>query len=154
MPRSTGLMLEITRTLRAARPIVFSSFSQADELARWWGPKGFTTLGLEFDPRVGNEYRIEMQPPEGDPFFLARLASARSTRADQALSSPSPGKTPIPTTSSTMVDSGLRRPPRGRRPRSNSRKGQFKTERAATLHRDGWTESFNRLERMLVAAER
>ena len=36
----------------------------------WWGPAGFTIPSLEFDPRVGDSYRIEMQPPEGDHFYL------------------------------------------------------------------------------------
>ena len=34
--------LEIKRVLPAARPDVFREFSTADQLARWWGPKGFS----------------------------------------------------------------------------------------------------------------
>ena len=34
------------------------------------GSGGFVTPSLDFDPRVGASYRIEMQPPEGDPFQL------------------------------------------------------------------------------------
>ena len=40
------------------------------ELAKWWGPEGFTAPSLEFNPRVADSYRIEMQPPEGAPFRL------------------------------------------------------------------------------------
>ena len=150
MSRSAGLMLEITRTLRAARPIVFSSFSQADELARWWGPKGFTTLGLEFDPRVGNEYRIEMQPPEGDPFFLA--GRFRAVDPPTRLCFTFAWEDPDPEDVETVVD--LAFVARGEATEVELTQGQFKTEARRTLHRDGWTESFNRLERMLVAAER
>ena len=68
--QSGKLTLEIKRVLPAARPVVFRAFTAPDELARWWGPDGFTVPSLEFNPRAGDSYRIEMQPPEGDPFYL------------------------------------------------------------------------------------
>jgi uncharacterized protein YndB with AHSA1/START domain len=40
-------------------------------LARWCGPKGFSAPSVELDVRAGGSYRIEMQPPEGDAFFLS-----------------------------------------------------------------------------------
>ena len=70
-PRSADLTLEITRLLPAGAPIVFGAFSDPNQLAEWWGPRGFTVPSLEFDPRVGELFRIEMQPPDGDRFHLA-----------------------------------------------------------------------------------
>ncbi len=70
--RSDELMLAMERVLPAAPPVVFAAFSDANELAKWWGPAGFTTLSLEFQPGVGDSYRIEMQPPDGEPFHLDR----------------------------------------------------------------------------------
>src|ERR1700741_3603788 len=67
---SSELTLEMKRVLPAGPPVVFGAFTAPDELAIWWGPKGFTTPSLEFDPVVGIGYRIEMQPPEGDSFRL------------------------------------------------------------------------------------
>jgi uncharacterized protein YndB with AHSA1/START domain len=67
---SGELTLELKRVLPAAPSVVFRAFSAPDELAKWWGPHGFTTPSLDFNPRVGGSYRIEMQPPEGDPFDL------------------------------------------------------------------------------------
>jgi uncharacterized protein YndB with AHSA1/START domain/catechol 2,3-dioxygenase-like lactoylglutathione lyase family enzyme len=49
---------------------VFAAFTEADQLARWWGPRGFSIPSLEFQPHAGARYRIEMQPPEGDAFYL------------------------------------------------------------------------------------
>ena len=49
---------------------MFAAFSDPNELVKWWGPEGFSTSSLEFQPRVGESYRIEMQPPEGDHFYL------------------------------------------------------------------------------------
>jgi uncharacterized protein YndB with AHSA1/START domain len=42
-----------------------------EELAKWWGPRGFTAPSVEFDPHVGGSYRIAMQPPDGDLFYLS-----------------------------------------------------------------------------------
>jgi uncharacterized protein YndB with AHSA1/START domain len=41
-----------------------------NELARWWGPDGFSTPSLQLDARLGGSYRIQMRPPEGDAFYL------------------------------------------------------------------------------------
>src|SRR6476469_7472693 len=62
--------LEITRVVPAARSIVFVAFVDPAELTKWFGPKGFRARSLEFDARIGESYRLELQPPQGDPFFL------------------------------------------------------------------------------------
>ena len=69
-PDSEQLTLELTRVLSAPPPVVFRWFSDPDRLAKWWGPAGFSIPSADFEPRAGGGYRIEMQPPEGDPFFL------------------------------------------------------------------------------------
>src|SRR5437588_11611277 len=65
------LTLELKRVLPAAPSAVFAAFSAPEKLAKWWGPEGFTIPRLGVDARVGGGYRLEMQPPEGDPFYLA-----------------------------------------------------------------------------------
>jgi hypothetical protein len=47
------LTLEIGRVVRARPAVVFRAFSDADELAKWWGPRGFSTPSLELHARVG-----------------------------------------------------------------------------------------------------
>src|SRR5947209_18254520 len=69
-PQSSELTLEMKRVLPAAPSVVFAAFSDPDKLAKWWGPEGLTVPSLEFDPRVGASYRLEMQPPVGDSFYL------------------------------------------------------------------------------------
>lgn len=51
----------ISRTFDAPRDIVFRAFSEAERLARWWGPKGFdlTVLKLEFRPGGTFHYRMD-----------------------------------------------------------------------------------------------
>src|SRR3954454_19564435 len=70
MTQSGELVLELERVVAAPPSVVFEAFTTPDQLAQWWGPEGFSVASLEVDPRVGERYRIEMQPPEGDRFHL------------------------------------------------------------------------------------
>ncbi len=71
MTAGDGLVLRLKRILRVPRAAVYRTLSDPGELAKWWGPRGFTAPSVEFDPRVGGRYRIAMQPPEGDLFYLS-----------------------------------------------------------------------------------
>jgi uncharacterized protein YndB with AHSA1/START domain len=95
--RSDGLTLDMSRALPGAPSRVFEAFTDPTELARWWGPEGFSTPSLEFEPRVGESYRIEMQPPEGEVFYLS--GEFRMVDPPARLAYTSDGRTPIPTTS-------------------------------------------------------
>ena len=53
------------RVLDAPRDRVFEAFSDPARLARWWGPKGFTSTFQEFDPRAGGAWRLVMTGPGG-----------------------------------------------------------------------------------------
>lgn len=66
-----GLALELRRTLDAPRERIFKALTDPGELAKWWGPYGFTTPEVEVDLRVGGGYRFGMQPPDGALFHLA-----------------------------------------------------------------------------------
>jgi uncharacterized protein YndB with AHSA1/START domain len=57
--------ITITRTFDAPRKLVFKAWTDAKELAQWWGPKGFTNPVCEIDPRVGGALRIHMRSPDG-----------------------------------------------------------------------------------------
>lgn len=58
--------LTISRVVAGSRADVFKSWTDPQELKRWWGPPGFTTPSAEIDLRAGGKYRIAMQPPEGE----------------------------------------------------------------------------------------
>jgi uncharacterized protein YndB with AHSA1/START domain len=44
---------------------VFRAWTDAKQLAEWWGPKGFTNPVCEADARVGGAIRIHMRAPDG-----------------------------------------------------------------------------------------
>ena len=64
------LALRMTRIVRVPPATVFTACTEPEELAKWWGPRGFTTPTIEIDLRVGGRYRFAMQPPEGNLFHL------------------------------------------------------------------------------------
>ena len=57
--------ITITRIFDALRALVFKAWTDAAQLAQWWGPKGFTNPVCEIDPRVGGAIRIHMRSPDG-----------------------------------------------------------------------------------------
>jgi uncharacterized protein YndB with AHSA1/START domain len=146
MSGPTGrFVLELTRVLPAPPEQVFAALTQPDDLARWWGPRGFTTPEIRLDLRVGGRYRFTMQPPDGDAFHLsgefleiappARLAS--TFRWDE----------PAPDDRETVVTLSLSAVGAGTG--LALRHGEFATEERLALHRGGWTDSLDKLTALL-----
>ncbi|HEX3938358.1 MAG TPA: SRPBCC domain-containing protein [Xanthobacteraceae bacterium] len=55
----------ITRLFEAPRALVFKAWTDAAQLAQWWGPKDFTNPVCEFEARVGGKIRVHMRAPDG-----------------------------------------------------------------------------------------
>jgi uncharacterized protein YndB with AHSA1/START domain len=143
--QAAGLTLEIKRVLPAGRSIVFGAFCDPGELAKWWGPRGFSTPSLEFRARVGEAYRIEMQPPQGDRFSLT--GEFRVVDPPARLAYTFVWQDPGPDDLDMLVDLSFR--DLGESTEVALRQAPFKTEARRRLHRDGWTDSFDKLERLL-----
>ena len=147
MERPGELTLEINRNLPAAQAAVFRAFSAPDQLEKWWGPEGFSIPSLEFDPRVGDGYRIEMQPPDGDRFQLA--GEFREVEPPTRLAFTFVWEDPDPDDVETLVE--LSFTDLGESTEVALAQGPFRTEARRELHRNGWTDSFDKLERLLAA---
>ena len=145
--RSNELSLEIKRVLPAAPSVVFTAFSDPNELAKWWGPQGFTIPRLEFDPRVGGTYRIEMQPPEGDAFNL--IGEFRDVDPPGHLVYTFIWEDPDPDDIENQVRLSFH--DLGGSTEVDLVQAPFNTEARRNLHRDGWTDSFDKLERLMSA---
>lgn len=53
------------RVFRVSPQRLYDAWSVPEQLARWWGPKGFRNIFSEFDLRPGGYWRFIMSGPEG-----------------------------------------------------------------------------------------
>lgn len=54
-----------SRRFNYPREAVFGAWTNPEQLARWWGPEGFSNTFHEFDLRPGGEWRFVMHGPDG-----------------------------------------------------------------------------------------
>jgi uncharacterized protein YndB with AHSA1/START domain len=112
------------------------------------GPAGFTVPTLNFKPRVGDSYRIEMQPREGDRFYLT--GEFREVDAPYRLTYTFVWLDPDPDDVETPVELSFR--DLGESTELVFTQAPFKTDARRELHRNGWTESLDKLERVISQA--
>ncbi|HXZ13760.1 MAG TPA: SRPBCC family protein [Candidatus Sulfotelmatobacter sp.] len=55
----------LTRIFDAPRELVWNAWTDPKQVARWWGPRGFTTTIHEMDLRPGGRWRQTMHGPDG-----------------------------------------------------------------------------------------
>jgi len=53
------------RTFNAPRDLVFQVWTQAEHVAKWWGPNGFTNPVCVWDAKPGNPIHLDMTAPDG-----------------------------------------------------------------------------------------
>ena len=63
------LEIIFARVIAVPREAAFRAWIDADQLARWWGPREFTST-CQTDPRPGGAYRIVMHGSDGVEYPL------------------------------------------------------------------------------------
>jgi uncharacterized protein YndB with AHSA1/START domain len=63
--KSAERELVVTRLIDAPRLLVFKAWTEAEQVARWWGPQGFVTTHCDMDIRPGGAFRCCMRSPAG-----------------------------------------------------------------------------------------
>jgi len=141
-----GLTLHLETVLRAPSERVFSAFVEPEKVAEWWGPAGFTTHSVDLDARAGGEYRITMQPPDGEAFHLR--GRYREVDPPRRLVYTFEWEEPDPDDQETLVTLSFLED------REETKlvldQGPFATEARHALHEVGWTETLERLARFLA----
>jgi uncharacterized protein YndB with AHSA1/START domain len=61
----TDLEIVSSVLLDATPERVFDAYADGTQLARWWGPAGFTNTFHEFEFRPGGRWRFDMHGPNG-----------------------------------------------------------------------------------------
>jgi uncharacterized protein YndB with AHSA1/START domain len=135
----------MTRVLRAPRSRVFAAFTEPEELAKWWGPRGFTAPSIEIDLRIGGSYRIAMQPPEGDLFYLT--GEFREIDPPARLAYTFRWEDPTPDDRETLVTLSFR--DLGESTELVFAQGTFAAERRRALHEQGWSDGLDRLQALI-----
>lgn len=128
---------------------VFEVLTEPQELARWWGPHGFTTPEIHLDLRVGGSYRFTMQPPDGAAFHLS--GDFLEVRPPDSISFTFRWDEPDPDDRETVVVLSLESV--GGATSVALSQGEFATEGRLELHRQGWTDSFEKLDVVLQDSE-
>jgi uncharacterized protein YndB with AHSA1/START domain len=139
-----GLVLELTCVLAAPREQIFRTLTEPAELAKWWGPHGFTTPEIDLDLRVGGVYRFAMQPSDGDLFHLA--GEFLEIDPPSILVYTFRWEEPDPDDRETRVR--LLLDDVGDATELSLWQGEFATEARVALHRSGWTDSFEKLRKL------
>lgn len=142
-----GLSIQMTRFLPAPPERIFALLTDPDQLAQWWGPAGFTTPSIEQDLRPGGSYRIEMQPPEGEVFYL----QGEFTEVDppNLVAYTFRWEDPDPDDQETLVTLALEA--RGDGTELTFTQAPFRTDARRELHRNGWSDGFVKIEALLTA---
>ena len=74
MAESSGDILEgdrvlvFSRTIDAPRELVWRVWTTPECVAEWWGPPGCANYDCEIDLRMGGEFRLNMQVPNGETY--------------------------------------------------------------------------------------
>ncbi|MFT4470057.1 SRPBCC family protein [Arthrobacter sulfonylureivorans] len=141
----SGHTLELETMLDAPCEQVFRMLTEPAELAKWWGPEGFTMPEALLDLQPGGSYRLTMKPPDGEPFHLA--GEYLVIDPPRRLVYTFRWEEPTPDDRETTVTLAL--DPREGRTWIALSHGEFATEERLGLHRAGWADSLGKLAQVI-----
>jgi uncharacterized protein YndB with AHSA1/START domain len=70
-PKTKNTALIITRVFDAPRNLVWKAWTDPELVKRWWGPKEYTAPVVSIDLRVGGKYLYAMRGPDGKDIWSA-----------------------------------------------------------------------------------
>jgi uncharacterized protein YndB with AHSA1/START domain len=148
MTHGSELRVRLRRALDGSCPAVFRELTDPRELARWWGPDGFTIPSVESDLRPGGTYRIAMRPPEGELFYL--VGEFLEVEPPERLAYTFRWEDPDPEDRETVVTLSLHDIDAGRSELALDQ-GDFASERRRALHEEGWSQGLGKLGELLAS---
>jgi uncharacterized protein YndB with AHSA1/START domain len=132
--------LKMARTLDAPVDRVWTALTDADQIARWYGPgEAFRVEVLEWDCRIGGKYRVAMHQEDGPTHTCFGVFQALERNQRIAYTWAWEGQPPI----DTVVTFTLT--PDGEGTRLEFAHTGFPAEDVREQHRMGWTGSMERL---------
>jgi uncharacterized protein YndB with AHSA1/START domain len=138
--------LVITRAFDARRELVWKAWTERDLVLQWLGPKGFTATEFEMDARPGGSWHSRMRGPDGKEY--SNRGVVREVVEPERLvftfawdnEDGSPGREML--ISITFAD-------RGGATEMTFAQAEFESTEDRDGHREGWSESFDKLAAFL-----
>ena len=135
------LIVRLFGMVQAPPARVFEAMTDPEQVAKWWGPQGFTCPEVTLDLRVGGAYRIAMQPPDGELFHLT--GKYVEIEPPSRLAYTFRWEPPDPDDRENVARLALRE--RDGATEVALTHGPFATEARRELHKAGWTDTLVRL---------
>ena len=135
------LIVRLFGMVQAPPARVFEAMTDPEQVAKWWGPQGFTCPEVTLDLRVGGAYRIAMQPPDGELFHLT--GKYVEIEPPSRLAYTFRWEPPDPDDRENVARLALRE--RDGATEVALTHGPFATEARRELHESGWTDTLVRL---------
>jgi uncharacterized protein YndB with AHSA1/START domain len=66
-------VLRLERVIATTPERLFALWSEPEEIARWWGPEGFTCPHYDMDVRPGGRWRTTMRRPDGTEHVVSGI---------------------------------------------------------------------------------
>jgi uncharacterized protein YndB with AHSA1/START domain len=141
-------VLVISRVFEAPRTLVFKAWTEPEHMARWWGPRGFTSAIITNDVRPGGAYRVHMRGPEGDDHWsqgVYREVVAPERLVMAGAWTDADGRPTSPETLLTVIFEEHEG-----KTKLTLHQAVFESVTAREAHRGGWTSSLDRLVEYLA----
>lgn len=137
--------LTLKRRLPAPPAKVYAAWTDPGRLAKWFGPHGGEVVEVELDPHIDGRFRILMRTSDGEEHGVA--GTYREVIPDERLVFDWAWRS-TPERQSLVT---LSFAPDGAGTLLTLHHAQFFDEKARDGHRDGWTQSLEKLEAYLAA---
>ena len=147
-PAPAERVLVIERVFDAPRELVFKCWTEPEHLARWVGPRGFSSTILVCELRPGGNYRMRMHDPDGQDHwqqgvFREIVPPERFVRT--YCWTDADGRPTRPETMLTVTFEDL-----GGRTRLTLHQAIFESVTARDDHQRGWSGSLDQLAEYLA----
>lgn len=141
-PSDDGYALEIERVFDAPQDRVYAAWTDPAQLAKWWGPSGFTCPEVDWNPVEGGRYRTCMKSPDDEVYCVGGIFEEVSPTSRLVFTWMWEGDGPTGGVDTRVT---LELEDLGGSTRLRLTHDRMPSEEAASGHRDGWCSSFDDL---------
>jgi uncharacterized protein YndB with AHSA1/START domain len=142
--------LVITRIFDAPRGLVFRAWTEPEHMARWFGPRGFTSTVLRNELRPGGAYRIHMRGPENDDHWMQGVFHEIAAPERLVMAGSWADADGNPTSPETVLT--LTFEEHAGKTKLTLRQTGFESVTARDAHQSGWNSSMDCLAEYLATA--